>query len=111
MVLAIKIAVAGLVIVMFLNALRKDLRELTTKQRKQPLLFILEILPVMGLITFIMGWVIFRNVTLGAIGILLCLVGFSIELIRQWKANSIRQNFKAIVILMLIAVLFIAFLR
>ncbi|PIC64117.1 hypothetical protein CSV79_08670, partial [Sporosarcina sp. P13] len=67
--------------------------------------------PTIGLVTFLVGWVIFRNVLIGGIAIILCLIGFSSDTIRQWKDNSARENFKAVVLLLLIAILFIAFFR
>ncbi|MDV6379263.1 hypothetical protein ORD22_13665 [Sporosarcina sp. GW1-11] len=111
MVGAIKLSVAGVVLFLFCIALRKDIKNLTEEKRKRPFVFILELLPIIGLVTFIVGWVIFRNVPVGGIAIILCLIGFSSNTIRQWKANRARENIKAVILLLLIAIVFIAFIQ
>lgn len=108
---AIKVVVAAFVLVLYGVALRKDLKNRTEEQRQRPIVFMVELLPVLGLVSFLVGWVIFRHVVVGGSAIIICLLGFSVDTIRQWRANGVWDNVKAVVLLLMIALLFIAFIR
>ncbi|AXH99109.1 hypothetical protein DV702_04780 [Sporosarcina sp. PTS2304] len=109
MVAMIKFTVAAVVLVLYGIALRKDVKALTEEQRKRPIVFIMELLPTIGLVLFLLGWVIYRNVAVGGTAIVICLIGFSFDLSRQWKHNTPRENGKTVVVIVLLVIVSMAF--
>ena len=107
MALIVQIIFAGFLIIGSLIALIKDFKKLTDEKKKQPLMLIFELLPVTGLMLFIIGGVIFDNLLLRDIAIILVIVGIIFDSIRHWKSNSMIRKATQLGLALFIVVLYI----
>lgn len=108
--MTMKIVFAGLLIGICLIGLRKDMKKFKNEEKedeeKNPQLILLTLLPVIGLLIFSIGWIIFQVIVLHNIGITFIIVGFTFLAITQWKSGGVRKNLKSLFLIMMMAVIY-----